>query len=158
MSGGLTRFTGLMALLTAVVTGCASAPDFRTDDASVALPPRAADAAPTPKDILYGLMRSAQVPLTVDPSCHGVGTEADDLTIGAYLSGFLAELSDPDFRNAIETDIEDAVGPTGVPVWRATVLIGQAYGEVVWRWGVSFAIDRHHRSIIPESFRCIGAG
>ena len=108
---------------------------------------------PTPKDVIDALFASSQTPLTVDPSCQSVGTEPSDKTIGRYLSGFLAELSDPEAKNAIETSVEAQGG-----VWICRVLIRHAQGEDVWRWGVQFSVRRQDGLVLPDSFRCLGAG
>jgi hypothetical protein len=108
---------------------------------------------PTPKDVIDALLVSSQVPLSVDPSCASAGTEPQDLTIGRYLSGFLAELSNPEAKNAIETSTEEQG-----PVWVCRVMIRHAQGEDIWRWGVQFSVRKSDGVVLPESFRCLGAG
>lgn len=108
---------------------------------------------PTPKDVIDALLASSQVPLSVDPSCQSVGTEPADKTIGRYLSGFLVELANPEAKNAIETTIE-ARGA----VWVCRVMIRHALGEEVWRWGVQFSVRQQDGQVMPDSFRCLGAG
>ncbi len=101
---------------------------------------------PTSKDVLEALMASAQVPLT-DSSCRDAGT------VGRYLSGYLAELSNPDAKNAIETTIESRS-----PIWLCRVMIRHAQGEDIWRWGLAFTISQTDGTVDPTSFRCLGAG
>jgi hypothetical protein len=108
---------------------------------------------PTPKDVIDALLASSQVPLAVDPSCRSVGTEPTDKTIGRYLSGFLAELANAEAKNAIETTIE-AQGA----VWVCRVMIRHALGEDIWRWGVQFSVRQQDGQVLPDSFRCLGAG
>ncbi len=113
---------------------------------------------PTAKDAIDVLLASSQVPLSVDPSCQGVGTEQSDQTIGRYLSGFLAELSDPQASNAIETTIEAQQLPSGEPAWVCKVMLRHAMGEDIWRWGVEFAVQQKDGTVRPDSFRCLGGG
>ncbi len=122
------------------------------------LPAPVAGGAPTNKAIIHAVLQSANLPLGTDPSCSHVGTEPGDDTIGAYLSGFLAEQGDPEMRNSIQvTTIATSDAREG-PVWQARMLIAQEHGEVVWRWGVEFLIRRSDRAVIRDSFRCVGAG
>jgi hypothetical protein len=112
---------------------------------------------PTAKDVIDALLSSSQVPLA-DPSCRNAGTEAEDKTIGRYLSGFLAELSDDKAKNAIETSIEAQQLPTGEAVWQCRVMIRHALKEDIWRWGVQFSVQQKDGLVKPDSFRCVGAG
>jgi hypothetical protein len=108
---------------------------------------------PRPKDVLEALLASSQVPLSAHATCQGVGADPDDKTIGAYLSGFLAELSNQDERNAIQTSIE-AAGENG---WVCRVMLRHAKGEDIWGWGVEFTIGKDGL-VNTGSFRCLGAG
>ena len=108
---------------------------------------------PTPKDVIDALLASSDVPLSVDPSCGTAGTEPGDKTIGRYVSGFLAELSNPEARNAIETSMEPQSG-----VWLCRVMIRHAQGEDIWRWGVQFSVRQKDGVVDRASFRCLGAG
>jgi len=137
---------GLIALALALaLCGCRAA---RTDPPPV----KVQHLPPTPKDVLDALLASSQVPLS-DPSCKAAGTQPTDRTIGRYLSGFLAELSNPEAQNAIETTIESRGA-----LWVCRVMIRHAQGEDIWRWGVEFSVRQSDGAVDPNSFRCLGAG
>lgn len=112
---------------------------------------------PGPKDVLDALLSSADVSLSASSSCSGSGTEADDRTIGRYLSGFLVELSDPTAENAIVATADLQKRKQGT-VWFSTVMIQHAADEDVWRWGVAFEAEQNDGVINLDSFRCLGAG
>jgi hypothetical protein len=113
---------------------------------------------PKPKDVLEALLRSSEVRLSVDPSCNAVGTEATDGTIGRYISGFLAEQSEPKGKNWIETTIQPDKGAAGDGIWRCSVTIRHQDGDDLWGWGVQFDIRQETGLVVAESFRCLGAG
>lgn len=123
-----------------------------------AQPVRIEQLPPSDKDLIHALIRSAEVPLTVDPSCRFVGTERSDGTIGRYLSGFLAAMGEPDHNNSIQTSLIE--GPEGVAsaFWTARVMLGQNAGELVWQWGVEFHVSKRDGTVDAASFRCLGAG
>jgi len=110
---------------------------------------------PSAKQAIQWLLESQAIPLSVHPSCNGVGTEFGDGTLGAYLSGMLAELADGG-RNAIRSSCRD--DPNSRGRWSCQVLIQRAAGEEEWSWGVEFAVPRRGGKLIPSSIRCIGAG
>mgnify|MGYP001567442236 CR=1 FL=1 len=112
---------------------------------------------PSRKDVIEAVLANEAVRLTVHSSCMGVGTEATDSTIGAYLSGFLAELADGD-RNWLETSVVEAESDAGVAIWRAEFIIRHASVEDEWGWGVRFDVRRDDGVVDPQSFLCIGAG
>jgi hypothetical protein len=113
---------------------------------------------PTDKDLIHALIRSAEVPLTVDASCRFAGTERADRTIGRYISGFLAALDDPGTNNSIQTSLVDGPGGGDSSVWIARVMVGQNAGELVWQWGVEFHVSKRDGRVDAASFRCLGAG
>jgi hypothetical protein len=117
-----------------------------------------ASTAPTRKAILEALLANLEVPLSVHPSCMGVGTEADDQTIGDYVSGFLAEFERGESRNWIDTTVDSAASVSGEPVWRADVMLHHAAGDDEWGWGVRFDFRKADGRIVRESFQCVGAG
>ena len=112
---------------------------------------------PARKDVIEAVLASEAVKLTVHSSCMGVGTEATDATIGAFLSGFLAELEDGG-RNWLETSVVEAQSEAGVAVWRAELIVRHSSPEDEWGWGVRFDVRRADGVVDPESFLCIGAG
>lgn len=113
---------------------------------------------PTPKDLIAAMMASHHVPLSVDSSCSGVGASPKDSTLGDYLSGFLAELRDPEAENEIQTSLDDTVQPGSVDAWDAQVWIRHAKGDDVWRWGLQFTIRKADGVVEAQSYRCLGAG
>jgi hypothetical protein len=38
------------------------------------------------------------------------------------------------------------------------VMLRHAQGEDVWRWGVQFSVRSQDGMVLPDSFRCLGAG
>jgi hypothetical protein len=119
------------------------------------LPFKVAHLPPTSKDVIEAVLAHSQLPLT-DPSCKAVGTEPADKTIGRYLAGFLAELSNQDARNAVTTSIE-SLSEAG-EVYLCRFMIRHVQGEDVWSWGVEFAVRKSDGAVVADSFRCIGAG
>ncbi|HYI93740.1 MAG TPA: hypothetical protein VEX68_09375 [Bryobacteraceae bacterium] len=110
---------------------------------------------PERKDVIEAVLASYAVPLSTHSSCKDIGTDADDKTIGAYLSGFLSELEKPEDRNSIATSIAEADGKS---VWRCELIIRHAAGDDEWGWGVRFDIRQSDGQVVPESFVCLGAG
>lgn len=137
----------------------ASAMTNRIADASVT---HAADSTPpqhpSAKQLISTLIRNSGIPLSVSATCVNAGTSRDDTTIGDYISGFLAELGDADAKNTITASVSDDPQNGESSTWIARVMIAQSHGEVVWRWGVEFAVRKHDLTADPDSFRCIGAG
>lgn len=113
---------------------------------------------PEPKEMIAALFAISQTPLAADPSCAGVGTEPDDVTIGQYLSGFLAELADAEARNAVTASAGQDKLDSGEAVWVCRVMIRHARGEDVWSWGVEYSVRAASGEVIPGSIRCVGAG
>lgn len=139
------RWAGVLLL-----SGCLATPTTAPSTVRVAHLP------PTPKDVIEAVLASAQVPLS-DPSCKGFGTEPTDATIGRYLAGYLAELSNREARNAITTSVEPGT-EGGRPVYRSRFMVRHADGNDIWSWGVEFAVEQTSGLVVPGSFRCLGAG
>jgi hypothetical protein len=118
---------------------------------------RIATLPPNAKSVIGALFLSAKVPLSVDDSCHGVGTDFLDATLGEYLSGFLAELNAPDGHNTVQVKITADTLATDKG-WRAQVWLGKSHGEEVWQWGIEFFVRAHDGIVVPTSYRCVGAG
>jgi hypothetical protein len=111
-------------------------------------------APPERKDIIEAVMASHDVPLTVSPTCAGVGTKSGDTTVGAYLSGFLGEFeAEPPSKNWIETRVTEAND-----VWKCEFTVWHSAGEDQWGWGVRFNVGRSDRRVVRESFECTGGG
>jgi hypothetical protein len=49
---------------------------------------------PTARQIIRALLANGDVPLTVHPSCKGVGAEPSDVNLRDYVSGLLANFSE----------------------------------------------------------------
>lgn len=134
---------------------------------SCASPPPQAPAAssyrmrrlpPSAKEMLAALFAMSQVPLSVSETCAGVGTEPDDTTIGQYLSGFLAELSDTEARNTLVASASQDKSASGETIWVCRVMIRHAKDEDIWSWGVEFSARASDGTVLADSFRCLGAG
>jgi hypothetical protein len=128
-----------------------SAPSGRSEVRIAHLPPRS-------KDILEALLRSSEESLAVDKSCNSVGTEATDQTIGRYVSGFLAEQSEPRGKNWIETSIKPDKNTIGEAIWRCRITIRHEEGDDRWGWGVQFDVRQHDGVVTKDSYRCLGTG
>jgi hypothetical protein len=135
-----------------VAVGCAGAGDTETIGPHVV-----EHRPPSRKDVIAAVLAHESVSLAVHASCMGVGTETTDSTIGAYLSGFLAELADGD-RNSLETSVVEAQSDAGVAIWRAELIVRHASADDEWGWGVRFDVRRDDGVVDPRSFLCIGAG
>ncbi|GHU20410.1 hypothetical protein FACS189475_09190 [Betaproteobacteria bacterium] len=117
---------------------------------------RVATLPPTAKSVIGAMFLSAKVPLSVDSSCHGVGTDFLDTTLGEYLSGFLAELNDPNSRNSVQVEITtDTLAENNG--WLTRIWLGKAQKEEEWQWGIEFFVTQDGL-VSPTSYRCIGAG
>ncbi|MEZ5579342.1 MAG: hypothetical protein R3F40_07980 [Candidatus Competibacteraceae bacterium] len=99
--------------------------------------------------MLAALFALSQVPLSVSPTCAGVGTERGDATLGQYLSGFLAELSNPEASNAITTSAVEEQSESGIMIWICSVMIRHARGEDIWSWGIEFSVPPPIASFSP---------
>lgn len=148
----------LILLLSACAHEARFSPVKSNADPGPVQPVRIEHLPPTGKDLIHALIRSAEVPLSVDPSCRFAGTERSDSTIGRYISGFLAALDDPGNNNSIQTSLLE--GPEGVDSdsWLARIMLGQNAEELVWQWGVEFRVSKRDGTVDAASFRCLGAG
>jgi hypothetical protein len=113
---------------------------------------------PSAKDVIDAAIASAAIPLTVSPTCSGVGTEPSDATIGRYLAGFLAELSNPAKKNWIETRIAPGKSTAGEGVSICSVTVRHEDGDDRWGWGIQFQVRASDGLVLPDSFTCLGAG
>lgn len=143
---------GLLCVACLVLTGC---------HRSTASPPAATvdvTTAPDTKEVLRHLMRNLDLPLTVNSSCSGVGTTADDQTIGDYVSGFWAEHAKKDGQNWLDVTAVSAKTADGKPAWECRVMLRRKDAEDVMGWGVGFLITAADRVVVRQSFRCLGGG
>jgi hypothetical protein len=143
---------GLLCVAWLALAGCASSP---TPPPAVTVD---ASSPPNTKEVLRHLMRNLDVPLTVDSSCKGVGTTDDDLTIGDYLSGFLAEHAKEDGQNWLEVTTVPAATPDGSAAWECRVMVRRRDAEDVMGWGAGFLVTATDRAVVRQSFRCLGGG
>jgi hypothetical protein len=121
-------------------------------------PVHVAHVPPTAKDIIDAVTASGGVPLSVSPTCHSIGTETSDATIGRFLAGFLAELSSPDKKNWIETAATAGKSAAGEDVSVCRLVVRHEDGDDRWGWGVQFQVRTRDRLVLQESFTCLGAG
>lgn len=113
---------------------------------------------PSAKDVIDAVIASGSVPLSVSPTCQNVGTEPSDATIGRYLAGFIAEMSSPDKKNSIETQIEPGTSASGEPVLICRLTLRHVDGDDRWGWGVQFHVRSSDGLVLRDSFTCTGAG
>ena len=113
---------------------------------------------PAAKDVIDAVIASGAIPLTVSPTCAGVGTEPSDTTIGRYLAGFLAELSNPAKKNWVETKVAPGKSTAGEVVSICSVTVRHEDGDDRWGWGVQFQVRASDGLVLPDSFTCLGAG
>ena len=154
----MTRVAARWLLLAALLLPACAPPPPRTSPAVEAAPYSLPRLPPEPKAMLGALFALSQVPLSVSPTCAGVGTERDDASIGQYLSGFLAELSNPEENNAITTSAVEDQSESGIAIWVCRVMIRHASGEDIWSWGIEFSVRASDRVVLADSVRCLGAG
>jgi hypothetical protein len=113
---------------------------------------------PSGKDVIDAVIANGGMDLSVSPSCKNVGTEPTDRTIGRYVAGFLSELSNPDAKNWIETDVEPGTEPDGTAIWVCRMIVRHVDGDDRWGWGVQFDVRKSDGFVAPASFTCIGGG
>jgi len=113
---------------------------------------------PAAKDVIDAVIASGSVALSVSPTCNNVGTEPSDSTIGRYLAGFMAELSNPDKKNWIETQVESGTSAKGEPVSICKLTLRHMDGDDRWGWGVQFHVRKSDGLVLADSFTCTGAG
>jgi hypothetical protein len=119
---------------------------------------RVAHLPPSAKDIIDAVIASGGVALSVSPTCKSVGTEPSDATIGRYLAGFMAELSSPEKKNWIETQVEPGTAVSGEPVSICRLTLRHVDGDDRWGWGVQFHVRTSDGLVLANSFTCTGAG
>lgn len=142
----------LLCVAWLVLAGCAPSP---TPPPAVTVD---ATKPPNTKEVLQYLMRNLDVPLTVNSSCKGMGTTDGDLTIGDYLSGFLAEHTKEGGQNWLEVTAVPAVTPDGKAAWDSRVMVRRKDAEDEMGWGTGFLITASDRVVVRQSFRCLGGG
>jgi len=145
-------------LLATFVSGCDPAgarPPASAPDASVWAP--APTGVPTAKEAIALVFRNADVRLDSSPTCAGVGTSPDDVAVGDFLAGFLAEQSGQVGRNWIDAACAAtaADAPHG---WECHVVVRRVDGEERWGWGVRFLVRASDRTAVRSSFVCLGGG
>lgn len=122
---------------------------------TMAAPLAAEPPAPTTKELWQLLFRHHTLPLRSAAHCRGAGTDAADATLGAYLSGFLAQLDEPG-----DNRILGRCAAGGGERWQCELTIGHkaSDSELRWRWGVRFDVRRADRALLPATLVCTGAG
>ena len=115
--------------------------------------------APTTKQILQVLFDALDTPLSISETCAGVGTEANDHTIGDFIAGFMAEMGARTGHHWIEIAAEPTRAIDGHPVWQCRVILRRQHGEEEWGWGVGFQLDNPPPyTLLKASLRCLGSG
>jgi hypothetical protein len=142
---------------TLVLASCSASPGQKAGDRAVH-EVHVAHQPPSAKDVIDAVIASAGVSLNVSPTCRNVGTEPSDATIGRYLAGFMAELSSPDKKNWIETQIESGTSASGEPVSICRLTLRHLDGDDRWGWGVQFHVRKSDGLVLADSFTCTGAG
>jgi hypothetical protein len=100
-------------------------------------------------------MQSHDVPLSVHESCHNVGTELTDTTIGEFISGFWSYHTETSGSNWIKV----RSSPIDKRRCEGVVEIYRRHGEeIIGGWGVSFIFDSKNRKVDRASIRCLGSG
>ena len=155
-SAELTRCCLVTALL--LLGSCDHAPNSPKSGSGSSREVYVAHQPPSAKDLIAAVLASQDVSLQVSSTCHNVGTEPSDATIGRYLAGFLAEMSSPDKKNWLETASETGTSARGEPVWVCNLTLRHVDGDDRWGWGVSFQVRRSDGLVLAESFICTGAG
>ena len=120
-------------------------------------PIRAARADPTPSrfDLFRLLMRQQALPLGRVSSCKGVVPAVKAPTLGDWIAYNLSLLQ----RGAIELPASCRASEDG-RAWSCEVsfAVVNKKENVLWRWGVRFALRKSDRSLVPGSLVCTGAG
>lgn len=111
---------------------------------------------PNSKRVLQALLGNLDVPLSIHPSCKGVGTEPQDRNLRDYISGLLAEYTNTTGRNWVTIEVKPlAAGSRGV--WKCRVQFDRVDGETRLGWGVDFEM-RADGTLVRDSVVCTGAG
>ena len=147
----------VLAVALLAATACGQSPPARVADGASTVV-RVAHRPPLPKDVIEAVLASASVPLTVSPTCHNVGTEPSDATIGSYLAGFMAEMSEANVSNSVQTSVEPGKSEAGEPIWICRLTLRHSDADDVWGWGVQFQVRQSDGQVLPDSFVCTGAG
>lgn len=112
---------------------------------------------PTPKRVISVLLANGDVPLTVDVSCKGVGSESKDANLRDYVSGLLENFTDASAKNSISVKVTPVKLPNGERRWQCQIEFVHVPGEDPFRYGVSFQM-KMDGTLVKKSVRCIGAG
>jgi hypothetical protein len=112
---------------------------------------------PTPKRMIAALLANGDIPLTVDASCKGVGSESKDANLRDYVSGLLENFTDASARNSIAVKVVPVKLPNGERRWQCQIEFVHVPGEDPFRYGVSFQM-KSDGTLVRKSVRCIGVG
>jgi hypothetical protein len=154
-SGAVSRVPAVIAAIAVLgsTAGCERPQRAENESGAVYVAHR----PPSAKDVIDAALASAAVPLSVSTTCNNAGTEPSDQTIGRYLAGFMAEMSDPRKNNWIETSVEPRRSVNG-DVWICNLTLRHLDGDDRWGWGVRFEVRQSDGRVIPQSYTCTGAG
>jgi hypothetical protein len=112
---------------------------------------------PTARQMIRALLTNGNIPLSVHASCKGVGSTPGDVNLRDYVSGLLANFTEPDSRNSIATLAKAVKGPDGGLLWECRVEFVHVAGGDPFKYGVTFQL-RPNGSVVRESLRCTGSG
>ena len=86
------------------------------------------------------------------------GTEPTDKTIGRYLAGFMAAMTEPGRMNWVETKAAAGTSASGEAVWICDFVLRHEEGDDRWGWGVRFQARQSDGLVLAHSFLCTDAG
>jgi hypothetical protein len=142
----------LLSLAAASVTGMSCAQQSRSADGSKTAGP------PDARQLIDIVLKSRDVPRTVDVTCASTGSEAADRTLGDYLATLLTEYTRQEGKNWITAGCQAApANDTSGAAWHCEVMFHHRYDEDSWDRGLFFRLTRD-RSVIRNSYKCTGGG
>lgn len=115
--------------------------------------------APSAKQVIRAALAAGDIPLSIHPSCRGVGSEQTDANLRDYMSGLLANFTEPGAQNSIEVSAKPAQahGPKSERRWDCRIVFSHVPGQDPFRYGIQFQM-RPGGTVVRESVRCIGGG
>jgi hypothetical protein len=159
--GKMTKKYILLALLFAGPVASVDAGDLQGEsNETQRMHDRKIKAPPTRQQILHRLFSLQDVKLKdLDKSCHGIGANPKDVSIGDYISGVLAQLNERNNANWIEASCESAAqSGKDKEEWDCKVMFKtvDADSKDPWSAGLSFHINKQDDSISKSSISCPG--
>jgi len=112
---------------------------------------------PAPRQMIRALLANGDIPLSVHSSCKGVGSTPSDVNLRDYVSGLLANFTEPDGRNSMVTAAKAVKGADGGLRWECRVEFVHVADGDPFKYGVMFQM-RQNGSIVRDTVRCTGGG